>query len=115
MENIRNIRIGYWNCQGLSSKKWNPATEAIVSGRLDMLFLAETRFVDHEYHSSHPNFFAATTRTQEISKVGHEKGGIICLMSDEIRRMISSSYVTTSTNRIKINQIISKQYTSHHQ
>ncbi|OMJ28673.1 LINE-1 retrotransposable element ORF2 protein [Smittium culicis] len=104
MDNIRNIRIGYWNCQGLSSKKWNPATEAIVSGRLDMLFLAETWFVDHEYHSSHPKFFAATTRTQEISKVGHEKGGIICLMSDEIRRMISSAYVTTSTISIKINQ-----------
>ncbi|OMJ23798.1 hypothetical protein AYI70_g2012 [Smittium culicis] len=104
MDSIRNIRIGYWNCQGLSSKKWNPATEAMVSGSLDILFLAETWFVDHEYHLSHPVFFAATTRSQQITKFGHEKGGIICLVSDEIRRMVSSAYVTTSTISIKINQ-----------
>ncbi|OMJ21116.1 hypothetical protein AYI70_g3668 [Smittium culicis] len=103
MNNFKHTKIGYWNCQGLSERKWDRGLSAISEAELDILFLAETWFTDHDIHQSHPLFFASSDRILPKPKFGHERAGIICLVSDVIRCQISSAYVTTHTICISIN------------
>ncbi|OMJ25342.1 hypothetical protein AYI69_g4332, partial [Smittium culicis] len=73
MNYIRNIRIGYWNCQGLSDRKWVTALEAVNEAKLDILFLAETWFIDHETHVSYPDYLVSTPRILPKPAIGHEQ------------------------------------------
>ncbi|OMJ27045.1 hypothetical protein AYI69_g3534, partial [Smittium culicis] len=103
MKNFRNLKIGYWNCQGLSERKWVRAVNAVSEAELDILFLAETWFIDHESHAAHPMFFVSTPRILPVPAFGHEQGGIVCLVTQGTRKQISSACVTRYTVRIKIN------------
>ncbi|OMJ22190.1 hypothetical protein AYI70_g3035, partial [Smittium culicis] len=103
MNKFRNTRIGYWNCQGLSDRKWVSALAAVKEAKLDILFLAETWFLDHETHVSHPDYLVSTPRILPKPLIGHEQAGIVCLVSQDIRKQISSACVTRYTISIKIN------------
>ncbi|OMJ14840.1 hypothetical protein AYI70_g7643 [Smittium culicis] len=84
MNNFRNIRIGYWNCQWLSDRKWVSALAAVKEAKLDILFLAETWFLDHETHVSHPDYLVSTPRILPKPVIGHEQAGIVCIVSQDI-------------------------------
>ncbi|OMJ16410.1 hypothetical protein AYI69_g7846 [Smittium culicis] len=65
--------MGYWNCQELSDRKWDRAIAAVKEAKLDILFLA------------------------------HEQDEIVCLVTQDVRKQISSTCVTRYTISMKIN------------
>ncbi|OMJ21370.1 hypothetical protein AYI69_g5841 [Smittium culicis] len=103
MKNFRNLKIGYWNFQGISERKWIRAVNAVSEAELDILFLAETWFIDHEFNATHPMFFVSTPRILPIPAFGNNKAIIVCLVTQGTRKKISSDCETRYTVSIKIN------------
>ncbi|OMJ13423.1 hypothetical protein AYI69_g9012, partial [Smittium culicis] len=90
MAETNNMKSGYWNCQGLSDRKWDKALFEFINSEMDILFLAESWFIDEDIHQSHPNYLTSTRRIDPKTIFGHESAGIVCLVSSNIRRIISS-------------------------
>ncbi|OMJ12253.1 hypothetical protein AYI70_g9237 [Smittium culicis] len=76
---------------------------AISYAELDILFLAETWFIDHESHAAHPMFFVSTPRILPVPAFGQEQAGIVCLVTQGIRKQIFSACLSRYTVNIKIN------------
>ncbi|OMJ07068.1 hypothetical protein AYI70_g12451 [Smittium culicis] len=91
------LNIGFWNCNGLSHFKWEYVMKCFKNDTFDIIFLAETWFVDEDNHKSHPYYifsskFDGSTRTN-----GRCKNGLMCLAKPYIKIHISSVESTTHT------------------
>ncbi|OMJ18111.1 hypothetical protein AYI70_g5546 [Smittium culicis] len=104
MAETNNMKIAYWNCQGLSERKWDKVLSVFDNIELDILFLAETWFIDDDVHHSHPYYLISTRRIDPKTKFGHESAGMVCLVSPNIRRSITSVSISAYTINIKINE-----------
>lgn len=100
MESILNI--GFWNCQGLNFHKWNKIA-ALIDASFDIIFLAETWFVNQSSHTSHPLFLATSRRIiPNPNPTGHAQAGLICLISPLLRPLVSQVKTTEYTITITL-------------
>lgn len=84
------LRIGYINVQGLSSSKLDKLS-ALMPSSFDILFLAETWYINHDAVMAHPLSFLSTpipVSTQPTA--GHLPHGMLCLLSPSLRPLIST-------------------------
>ncbi|OMJ07279.1 hypothetical protein AYI69_g11510 [Smittium culicis] len=95
--------MGYWNFQELSDRKWDRAIAAVNEAKLDILFLADTWYLDHETHVSHPDYLVSTPRILPKAAISHEQAEIVCLVTQDVRKQIISACVTRYTISMKIN------------
>ena len=98
------LSIAYINIRGLTNEKWNYLTSLMKTEPLlstsshlyplyDILFVAETWFVDHASHLDHPLTFTSSPNMRPRTE-GRQYGGVLLLVSPPIREQISS-YATT--------------------
>ena len=82
------VRIGYVNVRGLSREKGKHAG-ALLDAGVDLLFLAETWYVDHAHWGRDRRFVAATRNPQgDGYRRGRSKGGIYLLATAQARGRI---------------------------
>ncbi|PVV02140.1 hypothetical protein BB560_003416 [Smittium megazygosporum] len=87
----QKIKVGFWNVCGLSGHKWLASVNAIESKEVDLLFLAETWFVDQKLHIRHKYYIASSAPVYQKKINSHQPSGIMCLVSDELRQSITST------------------------
>ncbi|KAL8684404.1 MAG: hypothetical protein Q9224_006375, partial [Gallowayella concinna] len=82
------LRVGYVNVQGLSPRGWEVAC-GLLNTTFDLLFLAETWFVNHARWSRDRRFIAATLNLKQGQyQKGRYKGGIYLLGTAKARGSI---------------------------
>jgi hypothetical protein len=72
------IKVGYLNVRGLTRDKVVLLTAHLQERNLDILFLSETWYIDHENLTRHPLYFSSTS-TSTFRANMRQKDGIVCL------------------------------------
>ena len=88
------MRVGYVNLHGLTADKWKRACE-LLNTSLDLLFLAETWFVDHKRYIGQRCLLATTPNpAQDNYRLGRSKGGVYLLGTHRARGEIRTFHLT---------------------
>ncbi|PVU85811.1 hypothetical protein BB559_006808, partial [Furculomyces boomerangus] len=101
MTTVKTLRIGFWNVQGLSPSKWDTVIQQFDQNKYDLIFTAETWFIDHQYHIQHPNFVISSHRFPRPI-IGHEQSGLMLLASTELKSNINSAQSTSYTITLSV-------------
>lgn len=82
-------RVGYVNVRGLNPRTWQIAL-ALLHSTFDLLFLAETWFVNHDRYRHH-RAVIATTQPRHLHdyRPGRQKGGLYLLGTRHARSQVS--------------------------
>ncbi|OLY82023.1 hypothetical protein AYI68_g3865 [Smittium mucronatum] len=83
------LKIGYYNCNGLSYAKWNYAVKTLSNGLCDLLFLSETWFVDQEIHQN-SQYYVISSINERVRSSVRQKNGIMLLATPECKQHISN-------------------------
>src|SRR5262245_35255429 len=121
---MNSPRIGYINVAGLNRDKWakliplvndrsstnrcnlpNPSRNLHtvqpssglehLHGHFDILFIAETWYVDHDLHLAHPMTIVSSPILPRSSSSRHH-GGLLALVSTSFRPLILSTHATST-------------------
>ena len=105
---MTQIRIGYINVRGLTEDKWRHLLQLVnptptlstltfaSSSPMDILFVAETWFVDHAKHMGHPATVISTPPPLDRGKrLGRQHGGLLALVNPAFRSRIHSASCTS--------------------
>lgn len=96
-----DVYVGALNCQGLSRDKFATLKTHMGNKAYDILFLIETWYVDHDRVMA-DDFVRCSTVLRTQRKVGHQNGGIVCLVHPCVRKLVSSVVVTEYSIRVNI-------------
>ena len=88
-----NVKVGYLNVEGLRRDKHQACCSLMDCGLFDVLFLSETWFPKTYNFMSHPYSFLHST-PDKVQKNSRQSGGILVLVSLQIRPLIRSHHVT---------------------
>ena len=88
-----SLRVGYVNVNGLSSESW-AAASSLLDGTLDILFLAETWYVDAKVYGRDRRMVASTVK-REGYRTGRLSGGLALLATRETRSRLRSVAVVS--------------------
>jgi len=94
---MNTANILYLNVLGLTHDKWEALLPLVKS--YDLIFLAETWYIDQYNHLSHP-FTLASTVPSKVYEEGRQHHGLLCLSSPSFRPFITS--IRTSEFSISI-------------
>jgi len=90
-----SLRVGYVNVCGLSKESWD-ACHRLLSTHVDLLFIAETWFVNHKLYTRDRRFIASTTAG--AAKIhGRPHGGIYLIGSNHARSQVKTFQATEHT------------------
>jgi hypothetical protein len=111
------LRIGYINVRGLMSDEWRASLALLDSGSCDLLFVAETWYVGHDFYSLDRHFITSTTQGRDAKVAaakGRPSGGMYLLGTAEARGRIhgvpefvgeSSIIVSIDTDRYVVSGV----------
>ncbi|OMJ11622.1 hypothetical protein AYI69_g9761 [Smittium culicis] len=99
---MSTVKIGFWNCNGLSYFKWKYAMDLFENGVYDMLFLAETWFVGEDNHKKHPYYAFSSVIEASKRSNGRCNNGMMCLAKPYIKNQISNVETTSYTMNVSI-------------
>lgn len=114
---MSRLRIGYINVRGLMSDKWRASLALLDSGSCDLLFVAETWYVGHDFYSLDRHFITSTTQGRDAKVAaakGRPSGGMYLLGTAEARGRIhgvpgfvgeSSITVSIDTDRFMVSGV----------
>jgi hypothetical protein len=71
--------VSYLNVRGLTKDKFETVTRILQERKIDIMFLAETWYIDQENLTKHPLFFSSTILPVYRTDM-RQKGGIVCLV-----------------------------------
>ena len=71
------LRIGYVNVRGLANNKWLALLALLKSGSYDLLFVAETWYVGHEFFSLDRHFIASTTQSERAKEISSRAAPVV--------------------------------------
>ncbi|OMJ20989.1 hypothetical protein AYI69_g6008 [Smittium culicis] len=91
------LKIGFYNCNGLSHFKWEYVMRSFENDVFDIIFLAETWFVGEDYHRAHPYYVFSSKIDGSTRDNGRCKNGLMCLAKPFIKSQISNIESTTHT------------------
>ncbi len=80
----------YLNVRGLTKDKFETVTRILQERKIDIMFLAETWYIDQENLTKHPLFFSSTTLPVYRTNM-RQKGGIVCLVRPGLRNICLAS------------------------
>jgi hypothetical protein len=87
---MSKLNIGYINVRGLSLEKWHYCC-SLMDTTFDILFIAETWYMNKAMYHSHPYYFTQSiVQAQKKQVTGHLSGGLLVLVKPSIRSCISS-------------------------
>ncbi|OLY79420.1 RNA-directed DNA polymerase from mobile element jockey [Smittium mucronatum] len=96
------LKVGYYNCNGLSNYKWEYVVSALSSGSFDMIFLAETWFVDQSFHESSPLHVCSSRLGSNRRSAGRQKNGMMLLSSPSLRQHISMTATSEFAVQVQV-------------
>lgn len=103
-------RIGYVNTNGLNEENWRRFAGWMEEGRFDLLFLAETWYVNYARYSSWKGTLAATP-LPEGRRAGRYGGGFTVLSSLRARKrgavvqLVSEALITVDLEGIRVSAV----------
>ena len=104
------LRIGYVNVRGLSLSTWD-AVQRLLDNTFDLLFLAETWFVQEQYHQRHRSWVGSTLAPVETPRIGRPSGGMAVIATASARSQMTDWSSTQYIITVKIlDQTISAIY-----
>src|SRR5271169_4326249 len=96
----RQLQVAYLNVNGLSEDKWRIMCEYLLE-HLDILFLAETWYINQMEHVANQLTLISTTPARNYD-AGRQHGGMLCLVHPDVRPLVSSLSATHYTISIQI-------------
>jgi len=96
------LRVGYVNSQGLSQQNWDAVCEWLPSGRLDLVFVAETWYVGWESYSRAPETLAVTPRPTERPGARYTGGMCVVAAPWVAGRLVGRPAITSTTITVRI-------------
>ena len=100
------VRVGYVNVQGLSAQNWE-SIRALLNTSFDLLFLAETWYIDHRLRQHDRQFVAATPQPSRTAgfeyRPGRPKGGLyLCATTTTQGRIVNTIRVRDYSITVRI-------------
>ena len=90
MYDTTSYKIGYWNCNGLSSIKMQYIQDKILDKSFDIFIVAEHWFSCQSEMEASPFFIALSSRPLKEKHTGHENGGLSLFSSIELQDQVHS-------------------------
>jgi hypothetical protein len=83
------FKLGYFNIHGLSRYKWQYILTMFQCNKVDILFLAETWYVDHAATIQHP-LVVASSYPSKIYTNSRQHGGLLLLAHPRVKHLVTS-------------------------
>ena len=88
---MKNIRVGYLNVYGLTKEKWRVLEK--WADDYDLVFLAETWYIDQHQYLGH-GLTLASTSSSRVYTEGRQHHGLLCLCSLSLRSLVTQLRVS---------------------